>query len=210
MCVSPPPPPAPSRDPWSIRSSTLRLPLFRAPPRPHARGTPSAPLSCHQQTPELVSLSACCVQNSERRVGLKKRQCALGMVSALSKTTIYPPPQVCMPSLQLLPVPSSGSSTRSQPSLRRRASLPGADPQGGSRPLVTWHPVGGLLPTKPSVRNGEDSQTCVPQPQGSQTQAIATSPPLVHAAGLAHTHGVQRSLYSLAMVSMPPARATAT
>lgn len=67
-----------------LEPQVLWLPRFRAPPRPHSRGTPAAPTSCRGQTIEPVQLllSAGCVQSYEFCVRLNESQYALGLVSA--------------------------------------------------------------------------------------------------------------------------------
>lgn len=62
------------------------------------------------------------------------------------------------------------------------------------------------FPYQPEPRLGTEvtGRLRSPNREGHSARTSATSPPPVHAASLAHTHGVQRSLYSLAIVSMPP------
>lgn len=118
----------------------LGLPLFRAPPRPHSRGTAAARLSCCRQTPELVQLllSTCCMQSSELCVGLKKRQYPLGLpavkgpLSILHPRPAYPPPPTH--TFPWSEYPLSLCSVGGPPG---KGLAPGADPHGGSRPLVT-------------------------------------------------------------------------
>lgn len=155
----------------------LGLPLFRAPPRPHSRGTAAARLSCCRQTPELVQLllSTCCMQSSELCVGLKKRQYPLGLPA--ERTTVHPTSQACLPSTSYSNLPVVRVPT--QPLLSRRATGKRPRPWRRSTRRVAatsnLAPSEGPVPTRYSARNGEHS-TSVSQPRGSQTPATATSP----------------------------------
>lgn len=128
-----------------------------------------------------------------------------------SRTTLHPGPS-CPPAptcaLRWSEYPLTASLSRRATGKRPRPWRRTTQQVAATSDLA---PSGGPVSTRLSARNGDDSPARVPPPRGSQTKANATSPsPSARGRGLAHTYGVQRSLYSLAMVSMPPARATAT
>lgn len=194
-----------SRDPKSIRSPeppVLQLPVFRNRLAPtHVGLRPLYRLTNRRQDPFNSTLIR--RQLFAHLRTQMKRYYVSGLVS-VKGISIRPTSQACLPSSSYACLPLARVPARH----REKASPWRGPTQWVAATSDLTHRRYRYPALSPERSRPPTARSPSREARGPQ-QALSPHPPL-HAAHLAYTHGVQRSLYSLAIVSMPPARATAT
>lgn len=194
-----------SRDPKSIRSPeppVLQLPVFRNRLAPtHVGLRPLYRLTNRRQDPFNSTLIRRQLFANLRTQ--MKRYYVSGLVS-VKGISIRPTSQACLPSSSYACLPLARVPARH----REKASPWRGPTQWVAATSDLTHRRYRYPALSPERSRPPTARSPSREARGPQ-QALSPHPPL-HAAHLAYTHGVQRSLYSLAIVSMPPARATAT